>query len=155
MNTASLIEAADTPPFFHNNSAATIEDAIRFYTTTTFDPVDPFQLDEAQINQLGAFLRTLNALENIRSSKAYSKQARDEPPLRARQTVALVVPETKDAIKVLTSSPLNLYPEAVELLEEALALEIEARGTREQSLRNSLLSTADDLKDEARALIVQ
>jgi cytochrome c peroxidase len=36
MNTPSLIEAADTPPFFHNNTAATIEDAVAFYTSDTF-----------------------------------------------------------------------------------------------------------------------
>ena len=32
----SLVEAADTPPFFHNNSAETIEDAVEFYTTDIF-----------------------------------------------------------------------------------------------------------------------
>ena len=36
INTPPLIEAADTAPFFHNNSAATLEDSIRFYTTPTF-----------------------------------------------------------------------------------------------------------------------
>ncbi|HYH45821.1 MAG TPA: hypothetical protein VEG34_09050, partial [Thermoanaerobaculia bacterium] len=35
-NTTPLIEAADTEPFFHNNSAATIEDAVAFYTTPAF-----------------------------------------------------------------------------------------------------------------------
>ncbi len=35
-NTVSLVEAADTPPFFHNNSAATLEDAVGFYTTDIF-----------------------------------------------------------------------------------------------------------------------
>ena len=32
-STLSLVEAADTPPFFHKNSAATIEEAIRFYNS--------------------------------------------------------------------------------------------------------------------------
>jgi hypothetical protein len=36
MNTPSLIEAADTAPFFHNNVAPTLEDATRFYTTDVF-----------------------------------------------------------------------------------------------------------------------
>ena len=36
MNTPTLVEAADTAPFFHNNAAATLEDAVRFYTTDTF-----------------------------------------------------------------------------------------------------------------------
>jgi hypothetical protein len=150
-----LIEAADTPPFFHNNSARTIEDAVRFYTTATFSADDPFQLTSAQIDQLGAFLRALNALENIRSSNAYSKQARTERPMRARQTVALVIPETKDAIKVLTDGPLSLFPKAVKRLEEALELEGDARETLQQSARKPLLKEAEALKDEAREIILK
>jgi cytochrome c peroxidase len=155
MNSASLIEAADTGPFFHNNSARTIEDAVRFYTTPTFSADDPFQLRPAQVNRIAAFLRALNALENIRSSNAYSKQARNEAPMRARETVALIIPETKDAIKVLTRGPLSLYPEAVELLEEALDLERDARRTAEQRSRNPLLKQAEALKDEARTIILK
>jgi cytochrome c peroxidase len=155
MNSASLIEAADTAPLFHNNSARTIEDAVRFYTTATFSADDPFQLRPSQINRIAAFLRTLNALENIRSSNAYSKQARNEAPMRARETVALTVPETKDAIRVLTRGPLSLFPEAVDLLKEALELERDARRTAEQRLRNPLLEEAEALKDEARAIILK
>jgi cytochrome c peroxidase len=155
MNSASLIEAADTGPFFHNNSARTIEDAVRFYTTPTFSADDPFQLRPAQVNRVAAFLRALNALENIRSSNAYSKQARNEAPMRARETVALIIPETKDAINVLTRGPLSLYPEAVDLLKEALDLERDARRTAEQRLRNPLLKQAEALKDEARAIILK
>ena len=44
-NTTPVIEAADTPPFFHNNSAQTIEDAVRFYTTPTFSADNPFALN--------------------------------------------------------------------------------------------------------------
>ena len=88
MNTAALVEAADTGPFFHNNSARTIEDATRFYTTSTFSGDDPFQLNGAQVDQVAAFLRALNALENIRSSNASAEQAQREVPLQARQTLA-------------------------------------------------------------------
>jgi cytochrome c peroxidase len=35
-NPPSLMEAADTPPFFHNNSARTLEDAVKFYDTDAF-----------------------------------------------------------------------------------------------------------------------
>lgn len=155
MNTASLVEAADTAPFFHNNSAETIEDAVRFYTTTTFDPEDPFQLDEDQINQVAAFLRVLNVLENIRSSNAYSLQARRARTSFAGQTTALAVAETTDAIEVLTGGPLELYPEAVGLLSEALELELAARSILEPDLRNALLRRAEALKNEARATILE
>jgi hypothetical protein len=155
MNSASLVEAADTAPFFHNNSAKTIEDAIRFYTTPTFSGDDPFQLNEVQINQIAAFLRALNALENIRSSTAYAEQAQREVPLWARQTIALMLAETQDAIDVLTGRPLDLYAEAVELLDEAYALDLDARDTAERSFRNALLRQAEAHKDEARASILE
>jgi cytochrome c peroxidase len=155
MNTAALVEAADTGPFFHNNSAKTIEDAVRFYTTPTFSSDDPFQLNNMQINQIAAFLRALNALENIRSSNAYAEQAQREVPLRARQTFALVLAETQDAIDVLTGGPLDLYAEAVELLDEAYALELDARDSVQRPFRNALLQQAMALKDEARASILE
>jgi hypothetical protein len=154
MNTPPLVEAADSGPFFHNNSAQTIEDAVHFYTKPTFSADDPFVFDRSQINQVGAFLRTLNALENIRSSNAYARQARRYAPLRARQTVALVLAETQDAIDVLTDGPLDLYPEALELLDEAYELELDARSADRRS-RNALLRQAVTLKNEARALILE
>ena len=74
INTPPLIEAADTAPFFHNNSAATLEDSIRFYTTPTFakSPGNgergAFVLDDAAIADIAAFLRALNARENAHSA---------------------------------------------------------------------------------------
>ena len=155
MNSAPLVEAADTGPFFHNNSAKTIEDAVRFYTTPTFSGDDPFQLNDTQSDQVAAFLRALNALENIRSSNAYAEQAQREVPLRARQTIALMLAETQDAIDVLTGGPLDLYSEAVELLDEAYALELDARDTVQRPFRNALLQQAMALKDGARASILE
>ena len=36
-NTPPLVEAADTPPFFHNNSVATLEGAVAFYNGDAFN----------------------------------------------------------------------------------------------------------------------
>ena len=158
MNVPPLVEAADSGPFFHNNSAATIEDAVHFYTTTTFSgppPALPFDFSGAQINQVAAFLRALNALENIRSSNLYSEQAQREVQKLARQTVKLVVAETEDALQVLTDGPLDLSPDAVDLLEEALDLEMEADKTAAARQRNPLLQQAAALKNEARDLILE
>jgi cytochrome c peroxidase len=154
MNTASLVEAADSGPFFHNNSAKTVEEAIRFYTTPTFS-ADPFLFTDTQISQIGAFLRALNALENIRSSAAYAQQAQEEPPMRARETLAVVMADTEDAREVLTGGPLDLYPEAVALLEAALQLEREASATVQPPFRNALLRDAVALQEEARALLME
>jgi cytochrome c peroxidase len=117
MNTPPLIEAADTGPFFHNNSAKTIEDAVRFYTTQTFDSEDPFQLNNAQINQLAAFLRALNLLENSRNVDLLAQNALRQRQEQARETIAVVIADTEDAIEVLTSGPLALHPDAVALLD--------------------------------------
>ncbi len=68
-NSTPLIEAADTEPFFHNNSAATIEDAIAFYATPAFANSgsgggNAIPLSLADIENLGKFLRVINAAFN-------------------------------------------------------------------------------------------
>ena len=109
MNTPSLIEAADAAPFFHNNSAATLEDAIAFYGSNEFarspggaDFGGRFEFAEGNIEDIGALLRTLNALENIRYSNVVSDQAqRTVPPAAAMARIAEVVADTEDAFEVL------------------------------------------------------
>ena len=56
---------------------------------------------------------------------------------------------------MLTRGPLKLYPDAVALLDEALDLENDARGTAQRTNRNALLQQAVALKEEARDLILQ
>lgn len=81
-NTPPLIEAADTPPFFHNNAVNTIEAAAAFYNDDAFNnsvggqllkALDTngtgVKLDTTQMSAIAAFLRVLNALENLRQSK--------------------------------------------------------------------------------------
>ena len=75
-NTPSLIEAASSPPFFHNNLTDTIEGAVAFYNTSSFNLsraalsfLGPISLDDEEVNQVAAFLRVINALEKIRSAK--------------------------------------------------------------------------------------
>jgi hypothetical protein len=69
-NTTPLVEAADTPPFFHNNVSATLEGAITFYTTAAFgnSPAGggtPIPLTATDIANIGKFLRVLNAAFNV------------------------------------------------------------------------------------------
>ena len=154
MNTPSLVEAADTGPFFHNNSAKTIEDAVRFYTTSTFSSDDPFQLSGAQPSQLAAFLRALNALENVRNVGVLAEDAQRQREERARQTIQVVIADTDDAIEVLTSGPLDLYPEAVGLLDQALLLAEDARVSEETATRNPLLGQVRDLMRDIPDLIL-
>jgi hypothetical protein len=90
-NTVSLVEAADTPPFFRNNSAATIEDAVEFYTTDIFgeSPTGSFggafNLTPLQVEQVAAFLRAINARFNLlNSNRAVGRGRRPGHPARPR-----------------------------------------------------------------------
>ena len=125
-NTVSLLEAADTAPYFHDNSAETLEDAIRFYSSDPFNVSDgaigrAFDFGLTGVNDLGAFLRAINALENARSaidhvdkSLAVSGKNIDVDQLR------LALADSKDGIKVLTTGPLpRLFPKAVNLFRDA------------------------------------
>lgn len=157
MNTPTLVEAADSGPFFHNNAAETIEDAIAFYTTTTFSGDDPFHLNTKQIHQLGAFLRVINALENIRNADALAKEARRERGAGpAKKSIKVVMADAEDAIEVLSESPLGpLYPDAIENLEDALALAQDAHAAATRSLRNAALGEVRRLLKDTTPLIQQ
>jgi cytochrome c peroxidase len=147
-NVPSIIEAADTPPFFHNNAVATLEGAVTFYTSDTFNNSvagggRAFVLDQDDINDIAAFLRVLNARENIRSSNAYAQRAIDPEELQpASELVELAAAETTDAIEVLTKGPITLYPDAVALLTEArqaLNLDIEDAIALQEEARDQMV----------------
>ena len=119
-NTPSVIEAADTPPFFHNNGAATIEDAVRFYTGDAFaaSPAGQgqapaggrFVLSAEEIVAVAAFLRAINALDNIDSaSRVLAGAIRRPTYLSVLRSPARH--DIDDAIEVLTRGPRTLYPD--------------------------------------------
>jgi mono/diheme cytochrome c family protein len=138
-NTPPLVEAADTPPFFHNNARATIEEAVAFYTSDAFNnspsgQVGRITLTTDQVNEIAAFLRVLNALENIRQAEAMltALPAREE---RRRDTVRLAIEETQDAMEVL--SAVGLHADAVADLDtakQALAGASDYRNNTERAL---------------------
>lgn len=107
-NTPPLVEAAETPPFFHNNSVNTIEEAVAFYsgpefnTAPGFGTVIPINLNATQNAQIGAFLRVINALENIRQAEDLINRARStsNDPIR-RELMRLAGADIRDAIDVL------------------------------------------------------
>jgi hypothetical protein len=123
-NTQPLIEAADTPPFFHNNAVNTIEQAATFYTTDALNNSVGGQLlrlldtngvgislTQTQINAVGSFLRVLNALENIRQAEeTLIGIIQGLPFLTQAQINSLfnhTVAEVEDAIKVLQDGGLH------------------------------------------------
>lgn len=132
-NTPPLVEAADTGPFFHNNSVQTIEGAVAFYDGEAFNnspagrflaSIDPegasIELDATQIVAVAAFLRVLNGLENIRQAMEDLKVAGATgffDGQKGREMLGRASHETDDAIAVLEGG--GLHPEAVAELRRA------------------------------------
>jgi cytochrome c peroxidase/dsDNA-binding SOS-regulon protein len=135
-NTPPLIEAADTGPFFHNNSIETIEGAVAFYNGDAFNNSPAGQLlvaatgsginlDGTQVVAVSAFLRAINALENIRRIDELLQQSREETRQEARESLRLALAETDDAISVLAGG--GLHADAVNDLRKARRLTRKAR----------------------------
>jgi cytochrome c553 len=119
-STPSIIEAASTIPLFHNNIVATVEDSVRFYATDVFDQSpsgggNRLVLDAVTDGQgqnvniatsVGAFLRAINALNNLKISAEYVVAARTAAQTsNTREKVRnakLALKRATDAMSVLT-----------------------------------------------------
>jgi hypothetical protein len=160
-NTPPLVEAADTGPFFHNNLVDTIEDAVRFYTTSAFSAspngvgfIGAITLSNQEIADIGAFLRSINALENIRSSLDRADRANGASNFgQAKKLLVLATADAGDAIKVLQGA--GLYSSAVADLEDAKEKLVEASKTKNKAERDVLILQATHLLGHAREAIVQ
>ncbi len=162
-NTPVLVEAADTGPFFHDNSITTIEGAVEFYNSDSFNnsPIaqnikflDPsgigIHLEATEVEAVAAFLRVINVLENIRSSADLDNRAKNATNFQqAQELLKLSISELDDAIEVLDGG--HLHPEAQKKLRQAAALEAVALGTPSPVLRSQLINQAITLKNSARA----
>jgi hypothetical protein len=118
-NVPPLLEAADTPPFFHNNAVSVLEDAITFYTTDTFanSPAGAgaaIDLTDADIADIGAFLRVLNAAENMRQVRKRALFVRNNRSTGNTALLRVAVADVDDALEVLSAK--GLHPAAVNML---------------------------------------
>jgi hypothetical protein len=133
-NTPPLIEAADTPPFFHNNAVNTIEAAVAFYNDDALNNsvggqllqlLDTngtgIKLDTTQVTAIASFLRVLNTLENIRQAReTVQGTIQGLPSLSLADINSLLdnaAAEVDDAIEVLSDG--QLHPAAVKRLRTA------------------------------------
>ncbi|WP_437968732.1 hypothetical protein WMF04_05295 [Sorangium sp. So ce260] len=144
-NPPPLIEAADTPPFFHNNlqinsrGAQDINDAVNFYASATFKasvaaqeldvrfgaPLDLQPLDAAAIAR---FLRALNGAFNVDIAKQrlsaalvlVDRFANTRADVQ-QKLMELARVEIDDALEVMgdPDSPTALYPAALNQLNLA------------------------------------
>jgi hypothetical protein len=111
-NSPPVVESADTGPFFHNHTIQDLESAVAFYGSDAFktslvpglvpiqisaDPTDP------EVQAIAAFLRVLNALENIRSSIDVAERGRTMTRAAdLRDLARLSLAEADDALEVLS-----------------------------------------------------
>jgi hypothetical protein len=135
-NTPPLVEAADKRTFFHNNFCSTIECAVEFYNSVAFNSspsgeITPISLRQEEVFRVAAFLRAINALENIRAATAKLENAQSSidshtlSPPRLQKLLGLATADIQDADRVLGEGrdpqfkPGGLHPEARTLLAYA------------------------------------
>ncbi len=163
-NTASLVEFADTVPGFHNNItnmgalADTVEGAVSFYRSSEFEnSVDgfpiPFQGND--IDNIGRFLRVINALENRRSADVYADRAAQliqgggYDPADVERLLVLAQAECTDAIDELSQVGLHLN-DAVPRFQKAWG-QFEAAKTGSDASRLSRIAAGRHLLDNAKS----
>ena len=161
-NTPTLVEAADTGPFFHNNSVETIEGSVAFYNGDAFTNSPAGQLlinatgsainlDATQVVAVAAFLRVINALENIRSSNELLERViagEDRADSFVIPILARAQSETRDALDVLQGG--GLHPLAVARLDAALKLVEQAQSATKAKSRSDYARDAFAEHDQAR-----
>lgn len=115
-NTVSLVEAADTPPFFHNNVIDDLEESIRFYNSVEFLAATggsiPF--DSSEVTEVAQFLRVINAIDNLenftlryaaKAIRGLRQNAIDDRVIN--RLLSLAVADLEDAEEVLTEGDLH------------------------------------------------
>ncbi len=169
-NMTTVVEAADTPPFFHNNSVNTIEEAVAYYNSDAFhqspganpaDPNDPdsvcgrcIHLEPTEVTAIALFLRTINAMENIRQSNHLALQAIQLDGRLGLEFVRLAIADTEDALEVLVGGVIIPNLKSVKLIREALSLEQKVLKSSNKADAIQLISKAMLKKEQASDLLL-
>jgi hypothetical protein len=129
-NTPVLVEAADSGPFFHDNSVDTIDLAVAFYNSEAFiqssggqilnaitppplpmtRPDIPIRLQSSEQRAVAAALRVVNANNNVLLATDLVRAANTNANLAnasRRQLLRVARAEVGDAIEVLQGGQLN------------------------------------------------
>ncbi len=111
-NVPPLIEAADTMGAFHNNAATDLETAISFYASDTFraTPVGAgvdINISPSDIQNIGAFLRVMNAAENIAQVRKRIQYVHDNRSDGNGAILNIAINDTQDALNDLSQKSLN------------------------------------------------
>ena len=164
-NTPPVVEAADAGPLFHSGFVKSVEEAVDIYNLDTFKnaPVGvalkkrfgtDTNLSASQVLAIGAFLRVINALDNIREITELLEASLEKGLFeseRARELIRRAGYETEDAIIVLDG--VNLHPVAVGTLRKAERIIREAAGS--SFSRATLTQEALDEIQSARSILIE
>lgn len=166
-NTPSLVESADTGPFFHNNSVETLEGAVAFYNGDAFNSSPAGQLvqnatgsginlDATQVEAVADFLRVINTLDNMRQARIFllSYASRDFlGNVAYEELLGQASEELGDCITVLQEG--GLHPAAVNILEKAYDVTGEAVSTSKYSRKREMAREASALIENARSELIE
>ena len=153
-NTPPVVEAADAGPLFHSGFVKSVEEAVDIYNLETFRKSEvgvalarrfgtETDLSASEVLAIGAFLRVINALDNIRETTELLETSLGKGIFeneRARELIRRAAYETEDAIIVLDG--VNLHPLAVGRLrraEELIHSAREATFSRSGHVRDALV----------------
>ena len=157
-NLASVVEAADTPPFFHNNLVDTLVDVIEFYEGPEFNNPRPlaqrFDFDDTEDAQLANFLRGINTLQNIDVATRELQELlanKNDPLTEQDRRLQTAFDDTQDAIDVLNQG--GIFPAAVTRLTEARNLIAQAQFSGSGSERRTLAQQAIAKLAAARTIV--
>src|SRR5438105_4952268 len=157
-NTASVVEAAQSAPFFHNNVVSTLEGVVAFYSGPEFNNprLGPlrFNFNETQRNEIANFMRAINTLQNIDVATRELREIlanRRDPQQEQDRRLQTALGDTKNGIRVLNEG--GIYPDAVTRLTEARDLISQAQQTGDAGQRRSLVQQATTTLGEARAIV--
>ncbi len=167
-NTTPLVEAADTAPFFHTHAFATVEDAVAFYNTASFNNSPsglllqgifggPVAMTPQEIDQVGRFLRVINAAFNadmaaqrLEAAKVLVMEFGSDHVKTQHRLMELASVELEDALQVLDDAPQPLHGAAKSKLEQAQDKIESGVSTSKTSKRHARITQALELVAEAR-----
>ncbi len=154
-NTASVVEAADTPPFFHNNVVDTLEERREILHRAGVRPGGipgtRFNFNQTQRNQIADFMRGVNTLQNIDVARRELEEilANSSNPPREQDTrLQTAFEETQDGIEVLSEE--GMFPAARTHLVSARNLIAQAQLSGDAAQRRTLVQQAIGKLGQAR-----
>lgn len=154
-NVPTLLEAPDTAPYFHDNSALTLENAIAFYLGGEFNVSPASQrmnavdnppgfgvmvMDNPEVQSVTTFLRVANAALNARSAKSLLQRLKTNAvqfdETTRKRVFESALSELDDAKFVLQCA--HIHPDAIAKLDDAIEVLESSHGTNLQKVDEAM-----------------